>query len=283
MRNLFCSIVFIFALHLCYATGDSLQYLTPQDTVLLEINYRGQKLFKHELEKGQTLYSLSKFYGMSLNMLFDYNPTLRNKIIHPGTKIIVPIPNKAIMRTLRPGANMKKLAPIYYQVKKGDTMYGVATRAFRLPVDTLMKKNNLTSHVLTVGQKLHVGWLKIEKIKRDWQYPAGPSAGLMIENIKNKSNFLSKNFKKRMKVSKGKAQWNDKDSFSPKGLYCLHPHAPSGSIVRIENPITKNVAYAKVVGKIPLNYEEWVVIVVSKDVAKALKAIDSQFFVKVEY
>lgn len=283
MRKLLYLFFFLFSINTTFATGDSLNYLTPQDTVLLDINYRGQKLFNHVLEKGQTLYSLSKFYGLTLEMLYDYNPTLKKKIIHPGATIVVPIPNKSIMRSLKPGMDKSKLAPIYYQVKKGDTLYGIAMRSFRVPVDTMMARNNLSSYNLLLGQKLAVGWMKIDPIDGTWQFPAGPSGKITVENGKNKSEFLSKGFKRKTYVQKGKAQWNDKDNFSLNGLYCLHAKAPKGSVIRIENPITKNVTYAKVVGRVPLNYEQWVVVVVSKDVAKALNAIDPQFFVKVEY
>lgn len=283
MRNLLIILSFILVNNCLFATGDSLRYLTPQDTVLLEINSRGQKLFSHKLEKGQTLYSLSSFYGLTLDMLFDYNPQLRNKIIHPGTNIIVPIPNKSIIRVLKQGFDPSTLAPVCYKVKKGDTMFGVANRSFRIPVELLMKKNNLTSTTLKVGQKLEIGWMKTESVDKSWQFPAGPPTELSVENKKNKAYFLSKSYKGETSFQKGKAQWNDNDNFSLKGLYCMHSTAPAGSIVRIENPITKNVTYAKVVGKIPLNYEKWVVVVVSKDVAKALKAIDGQFFVSVEY
>ena len=283
MRKLLYLFLFVCSIHAAFATGDSLNYLTPQDTVLLDINYRGQKLFNHQLEKGQTLYSLAKFYGLSLEMLYDYNPSIKNKTVHPGAVIVVPIPNKSIMRSLKPGIDRNKLAPIYYQVKKGDTLYGIATRSFRMPVDTMMARNNLSSPSLLKGQKLAVGWMKIEPVDKTWQYPAGPSGKMTIENGKNKSEFLSKGFKRKTYIQKGKAQWNDKDNFSLNGLYCLHATAPKGSVIRIENPITKNVTYAKVVGRVPSNYEKWVVIVVSKDVAKALKAFDPQFFVKVEY
>ncbi len=283
MRYLYIAILSVFCSTASFATGDSLNYLTPQDTVLLEINFRGQKLFQHQLEKGQTLYSMAKFYGLSLDMLFDYNPQLKGKVIHPGQHITVPIPNKSIIRVLKNGMDSSKLVPLCYRVKKGDTMYGVAKRSFRIPVQTLMEKNNLTSHTLTVGQVLNIGWMKTDPINKDWQYPAGPPTEIRVENGKNKADFLSKSYKGETKIEKGKAQWNSNDNFSLKGLYCLHPHAAPGSVIRLENPITKNVAYAKVVGKIPYNYEQWVVVVVSKDVAKALKAIDSQFFIKVEY
>jgi LysM repeat protein len=283
MRKLLYLFFLLCSINIVSATGDSLNYLTPQDTVLLDINYRGQKLFNHELEKGQTLYSLSKFYGLTLEMLYDYNPSIKNKVVHPGATVVVPIPNKSIMRSLKSGTDQKRLAPIYYQVKKGDTLYGIATRSFRVPVDTMMTRNKLSSHTLILGQKLAVGWMKIDPVDKNWQFPAGPSGKVTVENGKNKSTFLSKGFKRKTYIQKGKAQWNDKDNFSLNGLYCLHATAPKGSVIRIENTFTKNATYAKVVGRVPLNYEKWVVIVVSKDVAEALNAIDPQFFVKVEY
>jgi LysM repeat protein len=283
MRKLLYLFFFVCSANVAFATGDSLNYLIPQDTVLLDINYRGQKLFNHQLEKGQTLYSLSKFYGLTLEMLYDYNPSIKNKVVHPGIIIVVPIPNKSIMRSLKLGIDRKKIAPIYYQVKKGDTLYGIATRSFRVSVDTMMARNNLSSHTLILGQKLAVGWIKIAPIDKKWQFPAGPSGKMTIENSKNKSEFLSKGFKRKTYIQTGKAQWNDKDNFSLNGLYCLHTTAPKGSVIRIENTFTKNVTYAKVVGRVPLNYEKWVVIVASKDVAEALNAIDPQFFVKVEH
>ncbi len=282
MRIIFL-IIFILTTHSSFATGDSLRYLLPQDTVFLSINYRNQKLFKHQFEKGQTLYSLAKFYGLTINKLYEYNPQLKNTTIHIGDMVTVPIPNKAILRKLKPHQESKDFAKIYYIVKKGDTVYGISKRHFKITEEELKRNNNLESIELSPGQLLHVGWMKTDGIDKDWQYPKGVSGDIAAENQRNKSDFLSKSYLANTKIQKGKAQWDSKDSFAPSGLFCLHKYAPTGSIIRLENPITKNVAYVKVVGKIPMNYEQWVVIVVSKDVAKALRAIDDKFFIKAEY
>lgn len=283
MRKLLIISFLLLRMPLTWATGDSLQYLTPKDTVLLEINHRGQKLFRHRLVRGQTLYSLAQFYGMDMDMLYDYNPHLRAKVIPEGTPITVPIPNRAILRQLPNGLQANKLASLYYKVKHGDTLYGIAKRAFRMPVETLKTKNQLSGDSVSPGQILHVGWIRTSPIAKDWQQTGGLSAGLAQENHHNKEEFLRKNFSTKTIVEKGKAQWNPDDKLSLQGLYCLHATAPMGSVVRIENPITRNACYAKVLGKIPMNYEKYVVLVASKDVAHALQAIDQRFFVKIEY
>ncbi len=265
------------------ATGNDKEYLTPQDTVLLEINYRGQKIFKHELAKGQTLYSLSKFYGLTLQKFYEYNPKAEKETPRIGNAYIVPIPNKSIIRKLKPGMDREKLARVCYVVKKGDTMYGVAKRNFRLDVDLLMKNNGMKEPKLIPGQKIHVGWMRTDAIDKDWQYPGGAPGDLLNESKRNKADFLSRNYHRKTIEQRGKVQWDSRDNFSGEGLYCLHNQAAPGTIIRMENSFTGNVAYVKVVGRIPMNYEKWVVAVVSKDVAKALRAIDEQFFVVAEY
>ena len=53
--------------------GDSLHYLTPQDSVLLTVDESNQKIIIHRLEKKQTMYSLAKFYGLELIELMYFN------------------------------------------------------------------------------------------------------------------------------------------------------------------------------------------------------------------
>ncbi len=285
MRKLTTLVLFILITVSAYSINkDSVTYLNALDTVLLEVNYRGQKIHKHQLKQGQTLYSLAKFYGLSLERVYDYNPDLKNETLKIGQEVIVPIPNKSILRNLRQGQEPLKMALVFYKVKKGDTVYRIAKRYFKMEVEDLKQRNVLKSNDLEVGQKLFIGWMKTDPIPSEWQEPIkGMGMDLVDENRRNKAIFLSKTYNKKTTLEKGKAQWDSKDRFGPKGLFCLHKTAPKGSVVRIENPITQNVVYAKVIGTIPMNYDKWVTAVVSKDVAKALKAIDSQFFIEVEF
>ena len=56
--------------------GDSLNYLTPQDSVFLTVDENNQKIIEHRLEYKQTMYSLAKFYGLELNELMYFNEEL---------------------------------------------------------------------------------------------------------------------------------------------------------------------------------------------------------------
>lgn len=47
----------------------------------------------------------------------------------------------------------KKSIPEYYQVKKGDTLYSIS-RKFKITIDFLKEKNNLTTNILSIDQKL---------------------------------------------------------------------------------------------------------------------------------
>ena len=89
----------------------------------------------HILEKGETLYALSRKYSVPVAILLE-----RNKISNAG-KITV---------------GQKIYIPETYTIQKGDTLYSIA-RKFSVTVDALRKANSLSgSDVLKVGKILIV-------------------------------------------------------------------------------------------------------------------------------
>lgn len=87
----------------------------------------------HILEKGETLYSLSRKYSVPLTVLLE-----RNNINDAG-KI---------------AAGQKIYIPETYTIQKGDTLYSIARR-FSVTVQALRKSNGLTdSEVLKIGRIL---------------------------------------------------------------------------------------------------------------------------------
>jgi hypothetical protein len=69
-----------------------------------------------------------------------------------------------------------------------------------------------------------------------------------------------------------------------KNLYILHSEAKEGTVVRIENPMTERVIYAKVIGKVPdTEFAEGSVAMLSNTVAKVLGVLDSAVFLKIQY
>lgn len=264
-----------------YATGDSTRYLTRQDTVFLSIDAAGEKIFEHKIERKQTLFSLAQFYGLSVEELYFYNPELKEKSVSPGQAVQVPIPNRAIIRYKDQNFKIWKYAPVYYVVKKGDTMFRIAKVHFRMPVDSIMLRNGLQSETLKVGQCLQVGWMSVDGVPEEMRSEGGNP--LARKNGALYKLYVREQGDRKMQEHQGVAYWQ-KDSKEDSDLYALHREARVNNIIMVTNPMNKSIIYVKVIGKIPdTAYGNDVVVVLSPLAAKALGARDPRFFVKVKY
>ncbi len=263
------------------AHGDTLKYLTPKDTVFLNIGPAGEKMVEHRMQPKQTLYSLAKFYGISVEELYWSNPGLKEHAVGVGQTVQVPIPNMAIKRYKEKGFNAKEHAPVYYKVRKGDTMYRISKVHFRMPADTLKRRNGLSSDVLKEGQPLLIGWMSIHGVPEEWRNAAGSA-------LDRGSAALGKLFKQEASSKKeineqGKAFWQ-KNSREDSNLYALHRSAALNSVIQVSNPMNGAVVFVKVIGRIPDTvYEKEVIVVLSPMAAKHLGAQDTRFFARVKY
>ncbi len=267
------------------ATGDSLRYLNPTDTVFLELGPFGEKYGVHYVERKQTLFSLAQFYGLSLNQLYLHNPNYRKRSPSLGKPVRYPIPNKAIKRFLRIGMDFREFhAPIYYRVKKGDTMYRLSRIYFRMPVEVLLERAGLESHTqLKPGQLIHIGWLAVDGIPKEDQAQQ-TYAPVPIDNQGLQQRYDRQlNSGKTAKKEKGPAAWKE-DPKAGTGYFALHRKAAINSIIEVHNPMLNRWVFAKVIGRISDQaYPDETTIVLSPHAAKMLGAIDQKFFVKVSY
>lgn len=263
-------------------TGDSLNYLTPKDTILLSVGPFEGKYFDHILAPKQTLYSLSRFYGLSLPELYAFNPQLRQGGISVGDPVRVPLPNRAIIRFRTPDINPQSHIPVYYLVRKGDTMYRLAKHYFELPVDTLLRRAGLMSPAeLKPGQRIPIGWMSIKGITPDMR------SGILASPYAAGNAGLAQQFYRKLeqgsetRVTKGAALWQKKTK-SGGDFFAMHDTAPLQSIIEVKNPMNGFRVYVKVLSRIPDTlYDEGVEVVLSPTAAKALGAINPRFFVQV--
>ncbi|MBK7410795.1 MAG: LysM peptidoglycan-binding domain-containing protein [Saprospirales bacterium] len=266
---------------LLFATGDSLHYLTPKDTIFLYLS-GGEKIFEHQIERKQTLFSLAKFYGLGLDELYFYNPEISGgQGPALGQSVRIPIPNRAILRYYPPKYSQWDYIPVYYMVQQGETLYRICREYFKMPIDTIIRRNNLIDNQLKVGQPLHIGWMSVHGIPDSLRVHGGIMAGTNSElgRIYQQEFFSKKEF-----TQQGAAQWpKDDKQNAGGGLYALHNEAPLGSIIAATNPMTKRTIYVRVIGRIPDWYEQKVIVVLSPAVAISLGAIDHNFFVHLRY
>ena len=80
----------------------------------------------------------------------------------------------------------------FYTVKPGDTLYGIAKK-FNTSVNKIKDMNNLSSDLLTVGQKLKIPNQVIHKVKvGDTLYSIAKTYNVSVDDIK-KINKLTNN------------------------------------------------------------------------------------------
>lgn len=265
------------------ATGDSLNYLTLKDTIFLTIGSFNEKLFTHKMEKKQTLFSLSRFYGLSVEELYLYNPGLKESSVSVGQEIRVPIPNRAIIRYTYTDINFdpSQHIPVYYTVRKGDTMYRICKEYFKMPFEEVLERNQLDDFTLKTGQLLRIGWMNINGIPEEFrQVTGGP---LVQRNNALKKIYQAEAMNKQEAEHQGVAFWQ-KNSKEDSDFYGLHRYARINSIIGVTNPMTNRTVYVKVIGRTPNTaYGNDVVVVLSPLSAKLLGAQDPRFFVKVKY
>lgn len=81
----------------------------------------------------------------------------------------------------------------------------------------------------------------------------------------------------------GIALWDKADS-NTESLLVLHKTAQTGSVIKLQNPVTDLVVVAQVVGPIPENvYTNDIDAIVSRAVAQKLGALDTRFQVLMTY
>lgn len=98
------------------------------------------------VKKGDTLWSIARAYGLTVDKLKSLNNLTSNNLTI-GDSLIVKDSSGNIDNSSSADNNK------YYIVKKGDSLYSIARRN-NMTVDKLKSLNNLTSNILSIGQKL---------------------------------------------------------------------------------------------------------------------------------
>lgn len=127
----------------------------------------GAKYIVHSVVRGDTLYSLSRRYGVEVNKILAANPTLSDGL-KAGSVIRIPVPQSDAKekRVKRPKKHFDT-----HVVKRGETLYSISRR-YSISVATLMEDNSIvTGEILSSGRTLYirrseVGQTSVEESRR---------------------------------------------------------------------------------------------------------------------
>lgn len=257
------------------------------DSVGTEV-INGEEFVLFKIEKGDNYYQLSKKYKTTVGQLTQING---NGTLSLGRIVKVPTGRKPVVKKL--SGNNTQLNPrdpqqgfTEYIVGEKETLYAISKR-FGITVEDIKKTNNLKNNIISGGMKLMIP-----------NQPLPPERPKLVEpkgieiitpdstNVDDKEeNQISTNrYGIREKSERGIGVWIDGLSTQGTSNLALHKSAPVGTILKITNPMTKSVTYAKVVGKFNDNAENQnAIVVLSKSAAASIGALDKRFQVEIAY
>jgi LysM repeat protein len=280
-------------------------------------NVNGKKVIIHKLDPKDNYYSIGRRYHVSPKAIIKYNNnvklTIGNTIKVPtdipfkeAVVVTKPAPaiqnNQAIQKPVTSPPAMQQqvqsatttddAVPTQYKVSAGETLYSIAKR-FNTTVEDITNLNGLTSNNITPGQILLVkanatapaAPVSTQEQPNQEQQTTQPIVATRDSTAPDSSHHINANrYGIFEKDEKGVATWIDDDGLDPGKMLVLHRTAPIGTVIKITNIMTNRTTYAKVVGRFTETEQtKDVIIVMTKNVAQALGALDKRFQVNLSY
>lgn len=108
----------------------------------------GQKYYVHQVEKGNTLYNISKAYGVSTTIILKENPGLKEGL-------------KLGMELKIPYHLSQSTDFIYHIVKKKETLYQIS-KIYNVKVEDIIRLNEISNEEISEGQYLKIPSIFVE-------------------------------------------------------------------------------------------------------------------------
>lgn len=141
------------------------------------------------VKKGDTLYSIARDNNLSVSELKKLN-NLTSNTLSIGQRL--KIKSDATISPIEP--TQPSDTSNIYTVKSGDSLYSIA-RKYNVTVNDLMKYNNLTSNLLSIGQQIRIptsGTSNTYTVKSgDSLYSIAKKYNTTVDRLKSKNNLTS--------------------------------------------------------------------------------------------
>jgi LysM repeat protein len=141
MRHLISTTLFVFMTAVLFAVPNGFIY--------------------HTVEKGETLYSISRQYGLKPQEVAQYNETVGEKLtIRVGQKLKIPsteptstATTPSTTRAAAPATPEAKSSESFHVVQKGETVFSIS-KMYSISKNDLLSWNKIKDYNISMGQKL---------------------------------------------------------------------------------------------------------------------------------
>ncbi|WP_205503342.1 LysM peptidoglycan-binding domain-containing protein [Rufibacter psychrotolerans] len=268
----------------------SAETLFARDSTGVKVQ-NGRTYITHKVTPGETLYALSRKYGVAVAKIVEANKGVDKSLI-VGQTVLIPLkaeasnsaatkatPTEPAGATTSPAANRTYVVDAkgnkIHKVQPRQTLFAIANQ-HGVTVDDLMKWNKLTASKVVVGQNLIVGVgatpsqatadAKVYVPESDDvvtapKQPATPATPA-ASTAKTTSPAAAKGDADDEKTSSKTTEYVSRVNESGMAeqidtrtdankFLALHKTAPVGTIMAVKNPMNDQTVYVRVIGKLP--------------------------------
>jgi len=163
MKKLLFILALVFIISPIYSQQLQNSIFTNGDKLYITLGDNSEFYYSHTVEKGHTIYSLSKAYNVSTSKIYDYNRIKEGSTISLSQILRIPLSDRQLYK----GVNLDNIStghyiPVYYKTQPKDNIFRIARVYFNQPMDDLVRRNKLSDNNLALGQDLLVGWLLVD-------------------------------------------------------------------------------------------------------------------------
>lgn len=139
---------------------------TGREQTIVYIN--GAKYYVHTVKAGETLYSLSKMYGVEQNVITTHNPSAADGLKLDQT-LKIPVKQEQIVEKKR-----KKRDFEYHTIAAGETLYSISKR-YGVSIDTILEDNSgIDPAHISIGTRLYIrrsemGRTPEKQVQSEWE------------------------------------------------------------------------------------------------------------------
>lgn len=264
----------------------------PKPAAVVSKQDKDQSTQTHVMQKGQTLYAVSRMYGMSVDDLKKLNGLTSNAVA-VGQKLKVSAAAKAASEAPVEMGKATYESIIVKEVKKEVTIPKGESAPKEVPAPKEeIKEVKETQEVKEVKEaKETITTPVILETTKATENKSLDTTGLpkVYSNPgTSRTSVIEKDPKSGVEVEKvtevGVATWLPEGELNQNKFYALHRTAPIGSIIKVTNRMNNNSVFVKVVGTLPDTGDNNAAIIkITQAAAQRIGAIDQKFTAELSY
>ncbi len=265
---------------------------------LHEVN--GKTYILHEVDPGETLYSISRRYGVTVEEIVAANVIAQADAIRVGQVLKIPLPEPEPAETAEENGSesngseteeTNETRIIQYEVQPGETLYSICQQ-FGADIEEVARVNHLTDYQIQAGQILLIKTTDKKAEAADtmvFEEPLETVTEEAVEAEPSRENEFSLKYKEEFSSGlyfeleeTGVVTWIDDAASFTRGYYALHKSLPVGTVIKVTNLINNRYIYAKVIGNLP-ETEDNILLKLPLDARDELGIFDQKLLVQVNW